>query len=629
MKKSGIFAILFLGALVLTWGCGDKETVVFNPCGDGELSGQETDVDCGGPSCDPCPIGKTCLLDSDCDSGLCLSGVCAVPQNCGNGDIDEGETCDGDCPTSCDDEDPCTDDLLTGSAANCTAECFFPPITACDSGDGCCPAGCDADNDTDCGGGGDFALRLNGGLESGTSTFDGKEFLPLRSYIVSGSANSSGNYGDGIPIAGTVFDELYQLEMYVPEEGSPLRLDFPVPNGDYVVHLHFVDWTDWTSGVGERVFDVDLQGERVLDDFDIVVEVGKNAALIKSFDVSVSGGSIELTITNNVFFAEIAAVEILGPGQPYLGQGTEEPPCGDGIIDAGETCDDGDMQDGDGCSSVCQVESGWTCDGEPSVCTENDPGASNSVNLIWEDSFGPNIGDPSSCNEGYGQFRAVTLTFPIDGSFPRLNAWNELISEGTGESCGESINTATNTLVQFGRFAYWVYYENGGWQEVTNTTLHGGLNGYGTRWPVDIDSPHRGCSEFISIRQAHTDYQIYRGARDNLGTYKPEYYWDYHGFDGAGGHHEIDYARQPKAVLATLWARLIVDEGPSDDRNDAKFLIHVASDAKALDGSSPKDIGMSRWKRVTTEWQPFNFLTGGWTKEQFIATNPPVLMTPQ
>lgn len=35
---------------------------------------------------------------------------------------------------------------------------------------------------------------------------------------------------------------------------------------------------------------------------------------------------------------------------------TEEALCGDGIIDVGETCDDGNNEDGDGCSSTCQIE---------------------------------------------------------------------------------------------------------------------------------------------------------------------------------------------------------------------------------------------------------------------------------
>ena len=37
--------------------------------------------------------------------------------------------------------------------------------------------------------------------------------------------------------------------------------------------------------------------------------------------------------------------------------------CGDGYMDQREECEDGNTEDGDGCSSTCYVEPGWTCDG--------------------------------------------------------------------------------------------------------------------------------------------------------------------------------------------------------------------------------------------------------------------------
>jgi hypothetical protein len=257
----------------------------------------------------------------------------------------------------------------------------------------------------------------------------------------------------------------------------------------------------------------------------------------------------------------------------------------------------------------------------------------NSTDLIWEDSFGPNIGDPSACNSGWGQFRAEPQTFPINGSFPKVIAWNELLSEGTGASCSPEISTSTNTLVQWGVFAYWVYYEVGGWQQVFKSNNHSGLSGDGYRFP-HIGDPlmpytnFRGCTEYSSIRAAHTDWEVYRGARDNLGTYKPEYYWDFHGWTNI--QHTLDYARRPKALLATMYARLIVDNPAlPDDRANAKFLMHIGADQKNAAGQTVVgDIGMSRWKRITNDWQPFSFLTGGWTKEQFMATNPPILSTP-
>lgn len=44
--------------------------------------------------------------------------------------------------------------------------------------------------------------------------------------------------------------------------------------------------------------------------------------------------------------------------------------CGNGkTYAAAEQCDDGANNDGDGCSATCQVEPGYTCVGQPSVCT--------------------------------------------------------------------------------------------------------------------------------------------------------------------------------------------------------------------------------------------------------------------
>ncbi len=51
---------------------------------------------------------------------------------CGNGTIDEGETCDGDCPTTCDDGNACTEGTLIGDPDECTAECEYEPVTECE-----------------------------------------------------------------------------------------------------------------------------------------------------------------------------------------------------------------------------------------------------------------------------------------------------------------------------------------------------------------------------------------------------------------------------------------------------------------------------------------------------------------
>ena len=98
-------------------------------------------------SCEPgddcCPQGCSQADDSDCSP------------TCGNGELEENETCDpiNTCPTDaseCDDAKVCTTDSLVGSAQNCNVECINTPITDCVGGDGCCPDGCDFMDDNDC-----------------------------------------------------------------------------------------------------------------------------------------------------------------------------------------------------------------------------------------------------------------------------------------------------------------------------------------------------------------------------------------------------------------------------------------------------------------------------------------------
>jgi fibro-slime domain-containing protein len=43
--------------------------------------------------------------------------------------------------------------------------------------------------------------------------------------------------------------------------------------------------------------------------------------------------------------------------------------CGDGIVASSEACDDGNDQDGDGCSKLCKLEIGYQCAGAPSKCS--------------------------------------------------------------------------------------------------------------------------------------------------------------------------------------------------------------------------------------------------------------------
>lgn len=84
-----------------------------------------------------CPDGANASTDSDC-SAKCGDGVLQAPEKC------EMTSVDHPCPSArdCDDGDPCTDDFVDGSAAQCTAVCAHKPImraasSSCDDGNPC------------------------------------------------------------------------------------------------------------------------------------------------------------------------------------------------------------------------------------------------------------------------------------------------------------------------------------------------------------------------------------------------------------------------------------------------------------------------------------------------------------
>ena len=51
-------------------------------CDDAIKSGKETDIDCGGPTCMKCDLGKACLAATDCKSSACSQDKCALATSC-------------------------------------------------------------------------------------------------------------------------------------------------------------------------------------------------------------------------------------------------------------------------------------------------------------------------------------------------------------------------------------------------------------------------------------------------------------------------------------------------------------------------------------------------------------------
>ncbi len=98
------------------------------------------------------------------------------------------------------------------------------------------------------------------------------------------------------PIKGTKDWKLFQSFRYGREK---LRYDFPIPDGEYLVELYFIEpWFGTGGGMdcsGWRLFDVAINDKTVLKDLDIWKAVGHDAALKKTVMVNIKGGKLTIS----------------------------------------------------------------------------------------------------------------------------------------------------------------------------------------------------------------------------------------------------------------------------------------------------------------------------------------------
>ncbi|MDJ0594116.1 MAG: malectin domain-containing carbohydrate-binding protein [Pleurocapsa sp. MO_226.B13] len=140
--------------------------------------------------------------------------------------------------------------------------------------------------------------RTNAGGDEYTDLFD-------RQWQASIGFTGDRTFSNNNPIAQTESDFLYQSE----HNGRDFSYSQAVTNGNYDVTLHFAEI--YFNQSGKRVFDVTLEDQLVLDDFDILAQAGgKDIALERTFNVNVTDGSLDLDFLSSVNLAKISAIEI-------------------------------------------------------------------------------------------------------------------------------------------------------------------------------------------------------------------------------------------------------------------------------------------------------------------------------
>lgn len=148
-----------------------------------------------------------------------------------------------------------------------------------------------------------FSARISAGGATAYSDGDGAIWSPDQGYV--GGAASTPTPGD---ISGTEDDALYQKHRWAM---STYGVAVPCA-ATYQVALHFAE-TYWYAP-GQRVFSVTAEWQTALADLDVVGAVGKEAALVREFDVVVEDGILTLGFVKKVDQPMVSAIRVAQVG---------------------------------------------------------------------------------------------------------------------------------------------------------------------------------------------------------------------------------------------------------------------------------------------------------------------------
>ena len=109
-----------------------------------------------------------------------------------------------------------------------------------------------------------------------------------------------------IAIANTANPAIYRSEHY-----SMTGFSRQVPNGKYVVKLHFAETFEEISGPKQRVFSFNVEGKE-FKNFDVFEKAGgAQKAYIETVEVEITDGKLDITFTSSIENPEINGIEII------------------------------------------------------------------------------------------------------------------------------------------------------------------------------------------------------------------------------------------------------------------------------------------------------------------------------
>jgi endoglucanase len=149
--------------------------------------------------------------------------------------------------------------------------------------------------------GGAAVIRINAGASSTITDADGHLWLADEGFT-GGDTIDRGT----ISIGNTNNPAMYRTERY-----SMTGFSRAVPNGKYVVKLHFAETFEEISGPKQRIFSFNVEGKE-FKDFDVCEKAGgPQKAYVETVEVEVADGKLDIAFTSSVENPEINGIEII------------------------------------------------------------------------------------------------------------------------------------------------------------------------------------------------------------------------------------------------------------------------------------------------------------------------------
>jgi cysteine-rich repeat protein len=386
--------------------CGNVTLDEGEDC-DGALTGGVTCVALG---FDGGELG--CAADCTFDTSACSL------ETCGNGMLDVGEDCEGlDLGGA-----GCIDLGFNGGELDCNANCTFDTsaCTTSSCGDGVVNLGEECD-------GVDFA-----GKDCSSFGFTGGALACTNACAIDASGcgsedcfDAADNDGDGLADCA---DPDCAMACANPCAGRPVLADPASVAGSTAGHAD--TYASCSVAGGEVVYEVQAAQTGMLDvtvtsaaDLGVAVLTGCLSGELGCVDQQGAGGDESLSVP--VTAGQTVYVLVDGPAGAFtLDVGSRPIVCGDGLLEGTESCDDGNVVDGDGCTSGCLFDCASLVCSDGNACTNEacDP-------LIGCYSLGavdPSDGDQctiDSCDPGTGVVQNVGTVVYFQEDFADATGW--------------------------------------------------------------------------------------------------------------------------------------------------------------------------------------------------------------